>query len=203
MEMENIIEKTLVIIKPDAIEYANQIEWAIIDAGFTILNKSRILLTDEQVFEFYKDYEENENFNKLVEYMTSGPIIVMILSKKDAVNALLECLGPSDPEVAREQNPKSLRAKYGKDAFYNGIHCSSSYEEARKEIGFFFSNAIIDPLTDREEVRQFLEKELYPVLTLGLTQLCKEKPEDPILWLGNWLLKNNPNTPIIIEADNE
>ncbi|ORX86756.1 nucleoside diphosphate kinase [Anaeromyces robustus] len=199
--MDYIIEKTLVIIKPDAIAHANEIEWAIIDAGFTILNKSRILLTDEQVIEFYKDQEDNEDFSKVVEYMTSGPIIAMILSKKDAIKSLVEFLGPSDPDVARVENPKSLRAKYGKNAFYNGLHCSLTFEDAKKEIGFFFSNAIIDPLSGREEVRLFLEKELYPILVLGLTQLCKEKPEDPILWLGNWLLKNNPNTPIIVETD--
>ncbi|ORX48977.1 nucleoside diphosphate kinase [Piromyces finnis] len=199
--MDYFVDKTLFIIKPDVIQYSNQIEWAVMDADFTILNKSRILLTEEQVIEFYKDQEENENFNKVIEYMTSGPIIAMILSKKDAVNSLKELLGPADVEVAKEEKPKCLRAKYGKDAFYNGLHCSETFEEAKREIGFFFSNAIIDPLSGREEVRLFLEKELYPVLTLGLTQLCKEKPEDPILWLGNWLLKNNPNTPVIIEVD--
>jgi len=200
--MDYFVEKTLVIIKPDAIPFADEIEWAIMDAGFTILNKSRILLTDEQVIEFYGNQdEENEDFYRVVEYMTSGPIIAMILSKKDAINSLIELIGPSDPQLARKEKPKSLRAKYGKTEFYNGLHCSLTFEDAKKEIGFFFSNAIIDPLSDREEVRQFLEKELYPVLTLGLTQLCKEKPEDPILWLGNWLLKNNPNTPIIVEAD--
>lgn len=121
----------------------------------------------------------------------------MVLTRVNAIKKWREVIGPTNPDQAREIAPNSLRALYGskKNTTFNGTHGSDSPESAAREIKFFFPQNPVFPLPSMEQSRDYVSATLVPVLTEGLTKLCKQKPKDPILWLADWLLENNPNKP--------
>jgi nucleoside-diphosphate kinase len=199
------IQKTFGIIKPDAVHKKNEILERIVDEGFTVVRHEEIELTRESAGEFYKEHEGKAFYEKLMEYMTSGPIVVMVLAKHDAVREWRKLMGPTNVDDARQNHPSSLRALYGKNTTNNAVHGSDSIKSARREIKFFFPKISVDPMLTREETKEYIEQELNTVLIEGLTKLAKEKPKEPLKWLANWLLDNNPNKPKVepevIEAE--
>ncbi|KAI9142275.1 nucleoside diphosphate kinase [Paraphysoderma sedebokerense] len=195
-------QRTLAIIKPDAYQHENHIIHIIQQNGFDIIDKKRIHLTVDQATEFYSDHIGKSFFNALVNFMISGPIIVLCLYKDNSITEWRSLIGPTDSKKARETAPNSVRAQFGTDNQRNAVHGSDSDVNAEREIKFFFPNAPVDQLPTNRQIKEYLEKVLYPVLSQGLTQLCKEKPGDPAEWLGKWLLHNNPNKPRVIEPDN-
>lgn len=103
----------------------------------------------------------------------------MVLAKSDAVQEWRNLLGHPNPSRAREENPDSLRARYGHDQTKNGLHGSDHYHTAEREIRFMFPQTITEPVYTGMLARDYLNKYVNPVLVKGLTQLCKEKPEEP------------------------
>jgi len=189
------VERTLVIIKPDTMSKATEIEDIILRNGFTILQKRQIHLSPEQASEFYIEHYGKMFFPSLVAYMSSAPIMVFALAKHRAISAWVELMGPSNPFKAREMNPGCLRDTYGKDLMRNAIHGSDCFSSAHREIRFMFSNSIIEPLSVAQDSKDYLTKEVNPTLLPGLTELCKQKPSDAVLWLADWLSEKNPNKP--------
>ncbi|ELU16784.1 hypothetical protein CAPTEDRAFT_177417 [Capitella teleta] len=189
------VERTLAIIKPDAVKHAEEIEDIILNSGFTILQKRRVHLTPEQASEFYVEHYGKLFFPSLVAYMSSGPVIALALARENAISHWRMLVGPTSVTEAKETHPDSLRALYGTDQQRNGLHGSDSYTSAEWEVRFFFPDSIVEPIAVGQAARDYLARSVNPTLLKGLTQLCKKKPDDPVVWLADWLLENNPNKP--------
>lgn len=198
MEPPNIfLERTLAIIKPDAIHKFEEIEDIILRSGFSVIQKRRVHMTPEQASDFYAEHFGKLFFPSLVAYMSSGPVMVMVLSKHAAISYWRELIGPTNALKARQTHPDCLRAIYGTDDQRNALHGSDSYSSAEREIRFFFPNSIVEPIPQGQAARDYLSKAVNPTLLKGVTELCKQKPSDPVVWLADWLIKNNPNKPRI------
>ncbi|XP_076368328.1 nucleoside diphosphate kinase homolog 5-like [Tachypleus tridentatus] len=194
------IERTLAIIKPDGVDKANEIEEIILNEGFTILQKRSLQLTPEQASEFYAEHFGKPFYPSLVTYMSGGPIIVMVLVRENAILHWREVIGPTKPSVARETKPDSIRAKYGGDDERNAVHGSDSSTSAEREIRFFFPDTVFESTLIGDTTRDYLAEYINPTLSKALIELCKEKPADPVVWLADWLLANNPYRPAYQET---
>ena len=131
--------KTFAIIKPDAVKAGNtgKIYDRIIQAGFHIMSAKLLKLTEEQAKGFYAVHEERPFFGDLIEFMTSGPCMVLALQKDNAVSSWRETIGATNPEDAEEG---TIRKKYGISIDKNSVHGSDSVENAKIEIDFFFKD---------------------------------------------------------------
>ncbi|KAJ3407483.1 NME NM23 member 5 [Chytridiales sp. JEL 0842] len=196
----NVSEKAVVVIKPEAQKHEADILYRLKQDGFTILQKEQLTISNEQALEYYEiDSHRVTDTEKAIEHITSGQSTVVLVTRNDCVEQLKGLLGPTDISHARKIFPTSLRAIYAVDNFYNGIDTSDSPSSAQRDIKLFFREHLTEPTPSLEASKLFLEDALYPVLTQGLTQLCKVKPENPTAWLGRWLLENNPAVPKIQE----
>ncbi|XP_059168093.1 nucleoside diphosphate kinase homolog 5-like [Physella acuta] len=189
------VERTLAIIKPDAIQKAEEIEDIILRAGFAVLQKRRVHLTPEQASDFYAEHYGKLFFPSLVAYMSSGPIVALMLARDQAISYWRELIGPTNALKAKQTHPECLRAIYGTDDQRNALHGSDSFSSSQRELRFFFPGCIIEPVATGQAAKDYLSKAVNPTLLKGLTALAKEKPSDPVLWLADWLLENNPNKP--------
>ena len=132
-----MLEKTLSIIKPDAIErnLENKINEFFLKSGFKILKQKKIKISKEEAAEFYKVHQTKPFYEDLCNYLSSGPMIVMILSGENAVLKNREIMGATDPQKAL---PGTIRGEHGLSIDKNSVHGSDSAENAQKEINFFF-----------------------------------------------------------------
>ena len=133
------IEQTLSIIKPDAVErkLENQIKSMFLNNKFRIVKEKKIQIDKAEAERFYKVHETKPFYNDLCAYLSSGPIIVMILEKENAVLLNRDLMGATNPEDAKEG---TIRKKYGISIDKNSVHGSDSIENAKIEIDFFFKN---------------------------------------------------------------
>ena len=132
--------KTFAIIKPDAVKAGNtgKIYDRIIQAGFHIMSAKLLKLTEEQARAFYAVHEERPFFGDLIEFMTSGPCMVLALQKDNAVSSWRETIGATNPEDAKDH---TIRKDFASNVQENAVHGSDSDENAEKEIAFFFSDS--------------------------------------------------------------
>ncbi|XP_061408093.1 nucleoside diphosphate kinase homolog 5 [Lethenteron reissneri] len=198
-----LLPRTLAIVKPEALEAATQIRECIAQAGFTVLQCRRVHLSPEQCSELYSEHFGKMIFPSLVAYMSSGPILAMVLARHRATELWQQLMGPRNSEKARQSHPDSLRALYGTDELRNAVHGSDNPGAAEREIRFFFPDAILEPIPESPAAREYLERSVNPTLLAGLTQLCKHKPADPVVWLADWLVRNNPNKPVVTDEQQE
>ena len=135
----NNIEKTLSIIKPDAVErnLDNEIKQMFIKNGFNIFKEKKIQIEKSEAEKFYKVHETKPFYNDLCSYLSSGPIIAMILEKENAVADNRKLMGATNPNDAEEG---TIRKKYGISIDKNSVHGSDSVENAKIEIDFFFKD---------------------------------------------------------------
>ena len=133
------IEQTLSIIKPDAVErnLDNEIKQMFIKNGFNIFKEKKIQIEKSEAEKFYKVHETKPFYNDLCSYLSSGPIIVMILEKENAVADNRKLMGATNPNDAEEG---TIRKKYGISIDKNSVHGSDSVENAKIEIDFFFKD---------------------------------------------------------------
>ena len=133
------IEQTLSIIKPDAVQrnLENEIKNIFKNKGFNVVNEKKIQLSKSEAEEFYKIHETKPFYSNLCAYLSSGPIVVMILEKEDAIIANRELMGATNPKDAQDG---TIRKKYGISIDKNSVHGSDSVENAKIEIDFFFKN---------------------------------------------------------------
>ena len=132
-------EQTLSIIKPDAVErnLTEEIKNFFIKSSLKIKDSKKIHLTKDEAAEFYKVHQSKPFYNDLCSYLSSGPIVVMILDGENAVLKNRELMGATDPKNAEEN---TLRKLYGISIDKNSVHGSDSLENAKKEINFFFKD---------------------------------------------------------------
>ena len=130
-------EQTLSIIKPDAVErnLSEEIKNEFKKNGFTIKEEKKVHLEKSEAERFYLVHQSKPFYNDLCEYLSSGPIIVMVLEKENAVIANRELMGATNPSEAKNG---TLRKKYGISIDKNSVHGSDSIDNARIEIDFFF-----------------------------------------------------------------
>ncbi len=135
----NNLEKTLSIIKPDAVErnLDNEIKEMFKTNGFKILKEKKIQIEKFEAENFYKVHETKPFYNDLCDYLSSGPIVVMILEKENAILGNRELMGATNPKEAK---PGTIREKYGISIDKNSVHGSDSVENAKIEIDFFFKD---------------------------------------------------------------
>tara|TARA_Y100000591_G_C21495601_1_gene527354 strand:+ start:52 stop:462 length:411 start_codon:yes stop_codon:yes gene_type:complete len=133
------IEQTLSIIKPDAVErnLDNEIKKIFKDNGFIIVKEKKIQIEKSEAESFYKVHETKPFYNDLCSYLSSGPIVVMILEKDNAVIANRNLMGATNPKDAKDG---TIRKKYGISIDKNSVHGSDSVENAKIEINFFFND---------------------------------------------------------------
>jgi len=133
------IEQTLSIIKPDAVErnLIDEIKAIFIKNNLKIKENKKIHLTKEEAAEFYKVHQSKPFYDDLCSYLSSGPIVAMILEGENAVLFNRELMGATDPKKAED---KTIRKLYGISIDKNSVHGSDSVENAKKEIDFFFKN---------------------------------------------------------------
>ena len=132
-------EQTLSIIKPDAVErnLDNEIKEMFTNKGFKIIKDKKIQIAKAEAEQFYKVHETKPFYNDLCAYLSSGPIVVMVLEKENAVLGNRELMGATKPEDAEEG---TIRKKYGISIDKNSVHGSDSLENAKIEIDFFFKD---------------------------------------------------------------
>ena len=130
------IEQTLSIIKPDAVErnLENEIKEMFKNNGFNILKEKKIQIEKSEAEKFYKVHETKPFYNDLCSYLSSGPILVMVLQKENAIKRNRELMGATNPKDAEEG---TIRKKYGISIDKNSVHGSDSVDNAKIEIDFF------------------------------------------------------------------
>ena len=133
------VEQTLSIIKPDAVErnLENEIKEIFKNNRFNILKEKKIQITKSEAEQFYKVHETKTFYNDLCAYLSSGPIVVMVLEKEDALLGNRKLMGATNPKDAEEG---TIRKKYGISIDKNSVHGSDSVENAKIEIDFFFKD---------------------------------------------------------------
>ena len=132
------LEQTLSIIKPDAVErnLENEIKEMFKSNNFSILKEKKIQIEKSEAEKFYKVHETKPFYNDLCNYLSSGPIVAMVLEKENAVLENRDLMGATNPKDAEEG---TIRKKYGISIDKNSVHGSDSVENANIEINFFFS----------------------------------------------------------------
>ena len=137
--MNNYEERTLSIIKPDAVErnLENNIKNFFSNNSLRIVDSKKIQITKEEAEEFYKVHQSKPFYNDLCSYLSSGPIVVIILEGQNAISENRRLMGAIDPKKAEKG---TLRFNYGISIDKNSVHGSDSLDNAKKEIDFFFKN---------------------------------------------------------------
>ena len=133
------VEQTLSIIKPDAVErnLIKEIKNIFLKNNLKIKESKKIHLTKDEAAEFYKVHQSKPFYNDLCSYLSSGPIVVMILEGNNAVISNRKLMGATNPKEAEDN---TIRKIYGLSIDKNSVHGSDSVENAKKEIAFFFKN---------------------------------------------------------------
>lgn len=129
---------TFAMIKPDSFKngHTSEILLEILKAGFKLRAIKITSFTHEKAEQFYEEHRGKEFFDRLTRFMSSGPVMALILEKPDAVNEFRKLIGKTDPEKAEEG---TIRKKYGTDTTHNAVHGADSNEHAEREWSFFFS----------------------------------------------------------------
>ena len=132
-----VIEQTLSIVKPDAVErnLESRIKSFFEKKNLKIIKSKKVHITKEEAAEFYKVHQTKPFYQNLCNYLSSGPILVMVLEGEEAVSINRQIMGATDPLKAKEG---TLRKMYGLSIDKNSVHGSDSVENAKTEIGFFF-----------------------------------------------------------------
>ena len=133
------LERTLSIVKPDAVErnLGEEIKKEFLINKFKIVKEKKIKIEKSEAEKFYQVHQSKPFYNELCSYLSSGPIIVMILERENAILENRKLMGATDPSKAEEG---TLRKKYGISIDKNSVHGSDSQENAKIEIDFFFKD---------------------------------------------------------------
>ncbi|KAG2523496.1 hypothetical protein JM16_002263 [Phytophthora kernoviae] len=206
------VERTFGIIKPNAAskpEVVDEIVNLIALFGFTVEHQRRLLLTRDQASEFYAEHRGKAFFETLLNFMTSGEIVALQLSRPHAIRVWRALMGPTNSIKARETHSWTLRARFGEDGTRNATHGSDSSVSAARELRFFFGSAsVAGDLSNASAVNARVvaqrpiaapgatHSSVEKVLAEGLQELLEIKLSDPLeacRWLGKWLVNYRPH----------
>ncbi|GFR63332.1 thioredoxin domain-containing protein 3-like protein, partial [Elysia marginata] len=148
---------TVAIIKPDAVAQgkADEIKAEMTEKGIEIIAEEERTLTEDEAREMYSELQEEEYFDELIKFITSGPSHLLVLTRGTTGETIVkdwrDMIGPTNVEEAKSEAPDSLRAKYGEKGYMNALHGSSSSDAAAKELAFFFPNLAIPTYQKKKE----------------------------------------------------
>ncbi|KAJ8577879.1 hypothetical protein ON010_g1321 [Phytophthora cinnamomi] len=205
------IEFTLGLIKPNAAckpDVVAEIMRMISLFGFTVERQNRLLLSREQAGAFYAEHHGKSFFETLLDFMTSGEIVALHLSRPHAIKSWRGLMGPTNSINARETYPWTLRARFGVDGTRNATHGSDATTSAARELCFFFGSSVSASSTASKlpgtaplraqtvaqrpmVLSEMAESSVEKVLTQGLKELVEKKLTEPLeacRWLGEWLV---------------
>ncbi|EQC27829.1 hypothetical protein SDRG_14413 [Saprolegnia diclina VS20] len=194
-------ETTYAMIKPGAsFETIAAIQSRIRELGFEIQAQATQHWSREDAMAFYAEHEGKPFFPTLIAYMSSGPIVAMMLSRVKAITMWRKCMGPTNSATARASSPQSLRARFGIDGTRNATHGSDSVPSALRELRLVFKASILSlaplkssVLAQKLGAFQAETTTLHDALAKGLTLLCQVQPQLPPLdaaeWLGKYLIR--------------
>lgn len=128
-------EQTFSMVKPEAVSHANEIMEMYKEGGLNIVETKQVQLTKEEAEQFYEIHKDRPFYGDLVTYISSGPVVGVIVEGDDAVLKVREIMGSTDPKKAA---PGTIRARFGTSIEKNAVHGSDSVDSAKKEIQFFF-----------------------------------------------------------------
>ncbi|XP_034368850.1 nucleoside diphosphate kinase homolog 7 isoform X4 [Arvicanthis niloticus] len=134
-------EKTLALIKPDAVSKAGEIIEMINKSGFTITKLRMMTLTRKEAADFHADHHSRPFYNELIQFLTSGPVIAMEILRDDAISEWKRLLGPANSGLARSDAPGSIRALFGTDGIRNAAHGPDTFASAAREMELFFPSS--------------------------------------------------------------
>ncbi|KAI4457723.1 nucleoside diphosphate kinase [Holotrichia oblita] len=195
--IEPELQRTVAIVKPDAMKYEDVVVRAINEVGFSIIQKRYIHFTPEQVSEFYSQYYGSPAFPHQVISMSVGPVLVLSLADVNAISKWRDLVGP-DRQIREEWFiPMSMRVRFGlQEPIANAVHASDNLVDANKENRYVYPRNVLEPfIHEFEKVQDYCNLYVNPTLLNGLTALVKAKPADPVMYLAEWLLRNNPYQP--------
>jgi len=188
---------TIAIIKPDAMQYKDVVLRAISQAGFQIIGYRILHLTPEQVSEIYAKFYGSPSFPQLVMSWSQGPCLALSMSALNAIEKWKKITGP-DGRIRRNWfYPVSMRKRFGvMGPLSQTVHASDNFKEAIKERRYLFPQDIQEPIIkDNDKVNDYLNTYVNPTLSNGLVEVVQERPNDPVMFLAQWLLLNNPYQP--------
>jgi len=217
------LQRTLCIVKPDAMSHVLEIRAEIDTFGFTILKEKQVHLKEDRAKDFYREHNDKPFFVSLVKEACSGPCCVMVLYRLEAIAVWEQIMGPESIREARRLRPGCLRARFGRDGQRNAVHGSASVKNAGREVRFFFPELGSDPPPTNDQVRDFLFRKtavasmdlktlsdadssslaidptIQQLLSRGLLSLCQvqRKGTAAVKWLSQWLAENNPNKNVL------
>ncbi|XP_026232256.1 thioredoxin domain-containing protein 6 isoform X2 [Anabas testudineus] len=174
-------QKTLAVIKPDAMEqHRESILEEIHGRGFSVTQLKEMVLSREMAEEIYKEHKEKPFFDQLVEFMCRGPCLMLILTKENAVEEWRDMMGPTDPDQAKVTSPNSLRARFASDILHNSVHGSSNEQHAKEKIQFIFGDISSDAELegDRETDRTISEHDNSGSENTGMSKSPTEEMSD-------------------------
>ncbi|KAK9880852.1 hypothetical protein WA026_013177 [Henosepilachna vigintioctopunctata] len=191
------LERTLAILKPDVVNFRDVVLRTIKKYGLDILNERRIQLTPEEASELYAKYYGRTQFPNMIVSISYAPIIAFSLGGINVVDHWKSIIGPNGVLPSEWFFADWIQRKHGLMSDMNEtLHGSGNLLAAEKENRFFFPDSIIDPVMKNSEgVEEYMSKFVNPTLVKGLAIVTKSKPTDPITFLAEWLLFNNPFQP--------
>jgi nucleoside-diphosphate kinase len=148
-DCEKRTQRTFAMVKPDAVGRADEIVEMARRRGLFVVAFKTMTLTPGQAALFYREHRARAFFESLVDFMTSGPVVVLVFEGPDAVSGWRQLIGPTNSEKARLEGRESVRARYGTDGQRNAVHGSDSRGSARREIDFFFGTRAVVPIRVR------------------------------------------------------
>ncbi|XP_022905236.1 nucleoside diphosphate kinase homolog 5-like [Onthophagus taurus] len=195
--VEPHLQRTIAIVKPEAMVYQDVVLRAITNAGFSYIARRVIHFTPEEVSEFFCQYYGSPAFPHQVVSMSVGPVLVLSLADACAISKWKNMIGPD--KMIREEwfYPMSMRVRFGLlEALIDSLHGSENLTDAYRESRYVYPRHTLEPILEElVKVTDFCSMYVNPTLLDGLVQLVKHKPVDPILFLADWLLLNNPYQP--------
>ncbi|VDO08136.1 unnamed protein product [Rodentolepis nana] len=199
---EITLDKTLAIFKSVAIKKEVSLVDILSKACITVTNRRFAKLSKEQAMEFYRDRKDEDGYAKLVEDLCRDIVLVMVFAKTNIVDIWREIV--NYPMTKNTQNDLAQKFWNEFGSLDNSLfHASETKCNADWEIPFFFPNTITEPIRSAETAKYYLSKNVLPTLLSCLTEVCKRKPLDPIMFLADSLLRNNPNQPRTSDKEEE
>jgi nucleoside diphosphate kinase len=193
------LQRTLAIIKPEAMIYKDVVLKAIVDKGFSIIGERTVHLTPEQVAEIYAQHYGCPSFPNMVVSVSLGPLLVLSLAGLNAVEKWKSMVGPYKTLQSEWFLPLNVRNRFGFHVdIPDALHASENFKDANRENRYFYPQSILEPIiSELYKVEDYCNLYVNPTLLNGLVQLVRKKPADPIIFLAEWLLINNPFQPTV------
>ena len=189
------VEKTLLIIMPDAMEHVAGITALVDSLGFYTIRVADLRFTAERARQYF--YSTRFTSTQL-EHLCSAPVRCIMLSKVGALSALQNVVGMmyDEPSDARDQAPQSLRALYGTDRARCGLRCSTSLEGAKREISCVFPS----PPFHQRTTEDYLQEAILPGLSEAIAEISRKCPADPFDALERWLIRHRPSDETVYKS---